>query len=891
MQSQLRGEMMRFLTSLIFTSIIITPTAFAQDNKPAPIKAYKVTGSFNIDGILDEDVYDSSAVESFTQLDPNEGEPVSEDTYMWVFYDESNLYICGKFIDSQPDSIDVALMRRDNLTASDWLWIYLDPYNDDRSGVYFAVNAGGSICDGTLYNDGAMDDAWDGIWESKSVVTDEGWNVEVRIPFSQLRFNASENMVWGINLNRDIRRKNEMSFYVMIPKHESGFNSKFADLVGLNGIKPKQRIELLPYIVQRAQYLRHDPDDPFYKDNQYNTTIGADLKFSLESNLNVDATFNPDFGQVEVDPAVLNLTAFETFYDEKRPFFIEGADIFRFGREGSNNSWGFDFSNPTLFYSRRIGRAPQGNITKEGYVDYPVETRIIGAAKLTGKIDETWSVGALSAVTERSFAKIKTAEGRTVEEEVEPFTHYGVIRTKIEFDEGRQGLGMILTSVNRNTDKPELQSILGNNSFTFGVDGWTFLDNDDTYVLTGSVIGSYVEGSKEYMVRTQRQPYRYFQRPDKTYMPIDSSRTSMAGVYSRVMLNKQKGNFYVNAVLGTSSPGFEYNDLGSQSLADRISGHAVAGYRWYQPDGMFRRKSVYLAFMRNVDYENNLQRQGFYTTVNLQFTNFYSLGFNSFYNMEAVSTTLTRGGPKVKAPQYFAFNLFTASDPRIDLVIEPYAGYSNDELGSSEYYYGVDFGWKPNSQIDLSVGAEMARTINETQWVGVFDDPTAITTYGRRYVFAEIDQQLLSANIRLNWTFTPTISLQLYVQPFFAVGNYREFKELDRASSMDYNVLGRQGSTISYNTDQGLYEADPDGEGESSPIYFYNPDFNFKSFRGNLVLRWEVLPGSVFYLVWTNERHDYRDPGNFSFGRDFSNLWEEESDNVFLAKFSYWIDI
>lgn len=883
---------MRFNSALIFLAVLFVSIIAAQENNSQKkVKSYKTNEPIRVDGRLDEEVYKNPPVTDFTQLDPNEGEPVTEITNVWVTYDESNIYFSGKFLDSQPDSIDVALMRRDNLTSSDWLWIYLDPYNDDRTGVYFAVNAGGSICDGTLYNDGAMDDSWDGIWESKAVVTAEGWNVEMRVPFSQLRFQESDKMVWGININRDIKRKNEMSFYVMIPKRESGFNSKFADLVGLDGIKPKQRIELLPYVVQRAQYLRHDENDPFYEDNQYKTSLGADLKFSLGSNLNVDATFNPDFGQVEVDPAVVNLTAFETFYDEKRPFFIEGADIFRFGSEGTNYNWGFDFGNPTLFYSRRIGRAPQGYTTREGYVDYPLETNIIGAAKLTGKIDETWAIGALSAVTERSYAKIRTPEGSTIEDAVEPLTHYGVLRTRKEFEEGQTGLGMIFTSVNRDINNPVLETVLGDNAFTFGTDGWSYLDEDRTYVITGSIIGSYVHGSKDYLIQTQKQPYRYFQRPDKTYMPLDSNKTSLTGVYSRVMFNKQKGNFYINASLGTASPGFEYNDLGSQWFADRINGHVVTGYRWYQPEGIFRRRSVYLAFIRNSDYENNIQREGFYSTVSLDFINYYSLGLTAFYNFEAVSTRLTRGGPKVISPRYYSINFFTASDPRQNLIVEPFTGYSADELGSAEYYYGVDFRWKPNPQIDFSIGAEMARNIQETQWVGSFADPYAVNTYNRRYVFAELDQKTLSANIRLNWTFTPTISLQLYVQPLFAVGNYREFKELDRAASMDYNVFGENGSQISQAPEINGYIVDPDGSGPSSEFRFRNPDFNFKSFRGNLVLRWEVLPGSVFYLVWTNERQDFRDPGNFSFGRDFSNLWQEESDNVFIAKFSYWIDI
>ena len=443
-----------FIISLFLQLFVLSAT---KNDSTESIKSYRLTEPLMIDGVLNESVYENPAITKFIQKDPNEGDPITEKTEVWVSYDDDNIYFSGRFYDSKPDSIDVTLMRRDNIVESDWFFVSLDTYNDDRNGYFFAVNAGGSIADGTLYNDDWDDDSWDGIWESKTRVDDKGWYVEMRIPFTQLRFKESEKMVWGINLDRDIKRKHEMSFYVMVPKNESGYVSKFADLVGLDGIKPKQRFELLPYFVQRAQYLVHDENDPFYKSNQYKTTFGTDLKFSLGSNLNVDATFNPDFGQVEVDPAIINLSEFETFYQEKRPFFIEGSNIFTFGYGGANNNWGFNFSVPELIYSRRIGRHPQGNVTLDGYVDIPSETRILGAAKLTGKIDETWSVGALSSLTERTFATIQSSNGVNIEEQVEPLTHYGVFRTQKEFNSGKQAIGMIFTSVNRDLNTENLK--------------------------------------------------------------------------------------------------------------------------------------------------------------------------------------------------------------------------------------------------------------------------------------------------------------------------------------------------------------------------------------------------------------------------------------------------
>ena len=874
--------------SLILQQAILSTS---KNDSTKSIQSYRLNEPLVIDGVLSEPIYSSEAVTTFIQKDPDEGKPATEKSEVWISYDDHNIYFSGKFLDSRTDSIDATLMRRDNLVESDWFWIYIDPYNDDRTGFYFSVNPGGSICDGTLFNDDGMDDSWDGVWENQTTVDENGWNVEIKIPFAQLRFKESNEMTWGINLNRDIKRKHEMSFYVLVPKKESGFVSKFADLIGLNGIKPKQRFEVLPYFVQKAQYLVHDENDPFYKSNQYSTSLGADVKFSLGSNLNVDATINPDFGQVEVDPAIINLSEFETFYEEKRPFFIEGSNIFSFGYGGSNNNWGFNFSIPELTYSRRIGRPPQGNVNTEGDVDYPSETRILGAVKLTGKIDEPWSIGAFSSLTERTFAKIRTSTGVDIEEQVEPLTHYGVFRTQKEFNSGKQAIGMIFTSVNRDLNSENLNSFLSNQAYTFGTDGWTFLDDDETYVITGSIIGSYTSGTKDYLIRLQQQPYRYMQRPDKTYMPLDSNRTSIAGYFSRVMLNKQKGNFYVNAGLGIISPGFEYNDLGSQWFADRINGHIVTGYRWFDPDEIFRRKSVYLAYNRTSDYEDNISRSGFYMNGGGQFLNYYGFNFFGSYNFESVSTSLTRGGPKLFIPPNYSFGIEAYSDSRENIIITPSAEYYRSQTGSYQFDLGMQIEWKPSSQISFALEPAYSYNFSKYQWVGNFADQYAVKSYNTRYVFADLYQKTLSATLRLNWIFTPTLSLQLYVQPLLAVGDYEKFKEIVNPPSIEVKEYGSAGSLISYDEGSNSYTVDPDESGPAESFDFNNPDFNFKSLRGNLVLRWEALPGSVFYFAWTNSRVNFENPGELNLKSDFSNLINSESDNVFLVKFSYWIDI
>lgn len=497
----------------------------------------------------------------------------------------------------------------------------------------------------------------------------------------------------------------------------------------------------------------------------------------------------------------------------------------------------------------------------------------------------------LSATTERTYAKVQSLNSGIVENEIEPLTHYGVLRTRKEFDNGNSALGMIFTSVNRDLQDPAMSQLLTKGAYTFGLDGWSFLDANKVYVLTGTVVGSYVDGTKESLWRVQKQPYRYFQRPDKTYMPFDSSRTSLSGMYARFMLNKQEGNFYLNAALGTASPGFEHNDLGYQSYADKINGHILTGYRWYEPDNLFRRKSIYLGYSRTMDYEDNVTKSGFYFNGSLRFVNFWNVSLEAKYDFESVSTTLTRGGPKVLQPANYYLSLITSTDANKKIVISPSVGYTEDKSGGYSSYAGIAMDWKPESQIMISIGTDYEFVHSVYQWVGSVTDAAASATYGKRYLFSDMDQRTLSANIRLNWTFTPTLSLQIYLQPLFSVGQYSRFKELAEPNSMNYRIYGEEGTKIIYDENSGQYSVNPDQSNQSDSFSFWNPDFNYKSLRGNLVLRWEVRPGSVLYAVWTHDKTNFFNPGDFSLGRDFSDLWREPADNIFLLKFSYWFDI
>lgn len=849
-------------------------------------QAYKLTQTITFDGLLDEEIYAAPPITGFVQRDPAEGEPATQNTQVWINYDETYIYVSARLLDTEPNKIDHNLVRKDTWIDTDWFMFMVDSYNDKRTGFYFAVNPAGSMGDGVLYNDSWDDDSWDGIWEARTQINGDSWSVEMRVPFSQLRFKEAEKMVWGVNFRRTIKRNNENAFYVMVPKKESGFVSHFAALEGLDGIKPKRRMEILPYLVQRAQYLVHDNEDPYYKGNIYRTTFGADLKMGLGSGLTLDGTINPDFGQVEVDPAVVNLSAFETYYNEKRPFFVEGSSIFNFG-VGANNNWGFNFGVPTLFYSRRIGKSPSGDLPDYDYGDIPTETRILGAAKLTGRLENNYTVGVLSAVTERTFADI-SIDGKSEKHEMEPLSYYGVARGLKEFNSGKYGIGMLATAVSRDLSSEGLQDEFSRNALNLGLDGWFPLGED--YVVTGYAIGSYVSGSKEFMTSFQERPYRYLQMPDREYSKLDSSRTDFAGFQGRIAINKQKGNFYLHAALGGVTPGFSNSDLGFQFHADKYNGHLVLGYKWFEPDGFFRRKSVYLAHFRDYDLNGLVMNNGFMGFMYFQFMNYYNVDLSFSYNFEEYTRTLTWGGVWGKNPVEYGFESYIGSDSRKEVVVYLEDDYYADKIDGYYFFQGLTVEWKPDSRVNVSFGPSYTQQFEPRQWIDNFDDPLAVKTYGIRSVFGELDYKTIAANFRVNWTFTPTLSLQLFVQPLLSVGSYSSFKEQAEAKSWNTNLYNETG-TVSYDAENEEYTVDPDGAGPAESLTFDNPDFNFKSLRGNLILRWEVLPGSVFYLVWAHDKTNENYPGDMRFGRDFKDLWYARGNNIFLAKFSYWFNM
>jgi len=850
------------------------------------VVAVRAESPIQIDGKLNEKVWQKKGYSNFVQSEPHDGSEPTEKTKIWVAYDDKAIYIAGFLFDSKPQKIVGRLGRRDDFLESDWFIFAVDSYYDRRSGYQFAVNPAGSIVDWTLYNDTWNSTTWDGVWKWKTSINKKGWIVELKIPFDQLRFPKKNEYTWGVNFKRIIKRKNEENCFVWIPKEDNGYVSRFAKLKGIKNINPGLHLELLPYTVGQAQFKPVEEGNPFRTGEDFFGNAGLNLKAGILSNVTLDATINPDFGQVETDPAVINLSDFETYYSEKRPFFIEGADIFNtFGMGGSNLRFNINWASPTFFYSRRIGRTPQGSVSSDGYIDYPDRTTILGATKLTGKIGKGWNFGFINALTANEFAKIDL-DGTRTREKVEPLSYYGVLRGQKEFDEGRHGLGFIATSVMRDLDTKSLEQSLSEKSFALAVDGWTFLGENKSWVVNGWFGSTKIAGSKDAISQIQKSSLHYFQRPDADHVDFDNQATSLTGMGFRLNLTKQKGNFLLSTAIGALTPSFDISDAGFQfGNADVINGHLIAGYRWPHPGKVFRNITIWGGSFRSYDFGGNKTWDGVLFIAGGEFLNYW--GFNTLlaYNPDTLSETLTRGGPLALVPSGYQIDIGFNTDNRKPLILYTNTGFYNRPSEGYSFHGSINLRWKPRSNIELSVGPGYNVRDSKFQWLSNIDDPLMTDTFGTRHVFGNIFQRTLSTEIRLNWTFTPKLTLQLYMQPFIAVGKYSNFKELAEPKSFKYNVYGEGNSTIDFV--EGEYIVDPDKDGPADSFSFSDPDFNYKSIRGTMVFRWEYSPGSTLYFVWTQRRADYSNPGDFSLMRDLGNVLSASGENIFLIKATY----
>jgi hypothetical protein len=848
---------MRKGTILVLLSTLAAAVAARGANWPAhpTLHAVRVGASPVIDGDLSDPAWaQAPELTDFTQHDPDDTQPPTMRTSIRIVYDDHAIYFGARMTD--PGRPTALLVRRDTFSQSDFLSINLDPQHDRLSGNAFTVTPAGVQGDTVLYNDIVEDPSWDGVWDSAVKIVPDGWIAEVRIPFSQLRFPDKPVHVWGVNITRRTVRNNEWVRIVNTKKGDTGFVSHFADIDGLEGIHRGRPLELVPYGVARSDVLtRADRSDPLLARRDHRADGGLDLKYALTSSLTLTGTINPDFGQVEVDPAVVNLSEFETFYPEKRPFFTEGLNIFNFGGTPAPSHFNFFFA-PSLFYTRRIGRAPQVSPDAD-YVAAPSDTTILGAAKVTGKLPGGWALGVLDALTDAEQARFVTA-GRNGRQQVEPMTNYFVSRLSKEIGKESR-VGFMMTSVDRRLTG-DLTS-LRKTALTGGVDGYTTFGNH-AWIAEGSAVASRVSGSAASIDATQRSSSRYYQRPDADYLHYDPSRTSLTGWGGRAMISKSTGLWRPNVQVHVDSPGFETNDSGFMQRTDIISAHALMQYVNPNPTKRYRERNVWFGTWQNRNFGGDTLERGVFVDHFATFQNFWQYRTALFVNSGAFSDRLTRGGPLARTAAGWSSDLSLDSDDRRKLTY----GMSAHLEGSRDHSYvhtaGLTLTARPVSNIQLSLQPSYTRSHDYTQYVSAFADPSATQTYGQRYLFANLEQHSFELGTRADWTLSSRLSFQLYLQPFIAAGDYHDYHSLAAARTRDY---------VPY----------------AGPVV--DPDFNFRSVRGSAVVRWELRPGSALYVVWNENRADVAGIGDFRFRRDLRAIPTAPSHDVFLVKLSYWL--
>src|SRR5687768_7543134 len=853
--------------------------------------AVRRNGEITLDGKLDEAAWQSARpTGDFIQSFPKANERAPDQTEVRILYDDAALYVGMRMFDKNPKEIAAQLARRDaSGIYSDWAHVFIDSYYDRRTAFRFTVNPLGVKKDVYMSNDNQEDLNWDAVWDVGVNVDSLGWVAEYRIPLSQLRFGgASGERVWGFQVQRDIARRQQRDTWNPWVPDGRGFVSRFGDLTGLVDVPTPQRLEFVPYASTRLTRAPGNPANPFFDKTDLSPAVGADLRYGLPKGLTLTATVNPDFGQVEVDPSVVNLSAFETFFPEKRPFFLEGSDVFSFGQIVTQN----DYGSQQYFYSRRIGRQPQRFAGGPGvsFFSAPEQTTIAAAAKVTGK-NGPWTIGLIDAITPEEKADVlevlaDDVAGREITTPVEPLTNYFAGRVKRDFRKGATVVGGMLTSTLRRVGDGVFENML-RSSATFGGIDFQAANAGRQWILSGFVAGSHVAGSAESIAATQQNSSHYYQRPDADYLEYDAGRTSLDGHIAEVALAKN-GAWYGSVAMKQVSPGLEMNDMGFHGRVDYRALSTLYGYQSLTADKRFRNYGYYAYANQTWNFGNDLIYNGIAAGAYVTWLNLWNAGFQGGINPAVQSDRFTRGGPLAKSPSSWNFSVNGGTDNRKPICFSTFAEYRKDESGGDSRFLRLTANTRPASSVNLTFGPVISGTRSTGQFVRSVGDALAASTYGRRYVFANLNQTTVYMDTRIEWTFTPLLSLQVYAQPFVSAGRYSDFKEFLTPKTYDFAVYGRDRGTIARDA-LGTYTVDPDGPEAAPAFTFADPNFNVRNLRGNAVLRWEYRPGSALFVVWQQQRSGFEPIGDFDFGRDVGDIFSTVPTNVFLIKATYWI--
>ena len=861
-----------------------------------PALALRLTGAApKLDGVLDDEVWtQAQPISDFVQRTPNPGAPATLRTEARIAYDDAAIYVAVRAFDPHPDSIQAPVGRRDMTgVSSEWIHLIIDSYNDKRTAFRFSVNPAGVQKDVFHSSDTNEDLGWDAVWEVATKVDSAGWTAEYRIPLSQLRFSTrggADGQTWGFNVMRDVARRSETDDWSPIRPDRNGFVSQFGELHGISGLHGGRRLEVLPYTVARLTRAPSRAGDPFYSANQAQGGLGADVKYGLTSNLTLTATINPDFGQVEADPSQVNLSAFETFFQERRPFFTEGSDIFRFWVSFPYYVRSGGFGNDQPFYPRRLGRAPQAGDPSSAYAERPQNTTILGAAKVSGKTAGGLSVGILNALTAREQTQYVDASGVRRAATVEPMSNYFVGRVIQDFNGGQSAIGGILTATVRDLDASDPRlSLLTRDAFLAGVDARHRFGGGN-YELRASALTTLVRGSSDAISRIQLGPGHYFQRPGASDVEFDPTRTSLSGWLADVKVEKTGGGHLRGGLYGHArSPGLEMNDLGFQRSTDWILQGAWIGYNQFKPGKVFRNWDVNFNAWNGFNFAGEHLTTGMNTNASFNLKNNWGGWIGNDTEFPALRTDILRGGPAFMGPAYTHYDAGVFSDGRKRISGDVwFDGYNEWSTLGKSWSVGTDLTLRAGARLRLSTGPSVSW--GRDPWIFVAGPTDAAGQ--THYVFADIQQRSVSLTTRASYAFTPRLTLDFYAQPFVAAGEYGGLKEVTdpRARHFD-DRFSMFGSALSLN--DGVYSVDRDGDG-TAEFSFRQPDFNYKALRSNMVLRWEYRPGSTMFVVWSHGRENFEPDGRFRFARDFGRLFDSgrsPGTNVLLVKFNYWLNL
>lgn len=829
-----------------------------------------------IDGVLNDKSWD--VVEwtgDFIEHEPDQNTEPSEQTKFKIIYDKSFIYFAFRCYDKDPKKIVKRLSRRDGFEG-DWIEVNIDSYNDKRTGFSFTSSVSGVKGDEFISNNGNnWDGSWNPIWYMKTNIDEEGWTAEVKIPLSQLKFGNNPEQIWGLQVQRRFFRAEERSTWQRIPQDAPGWVSEFGELKGLVNIEPQKQMEIQPFFASQLNTFPKEEGNPFRDGSNAKINGGLDAKMGITNDLTLDLTINPDFGQVDADPAAIALDGFQIFFEERRPFFVENKNIF---------DYRFADNPDNLFYSRRIGRSPQGrvNASSNEYVDRPTNTTILGAAKFSGKTKKGWSLGVLESLTDNEYATIDN-NGVQRQELVEPLTNYFVGRAQKDFNNRNSFIGGIFTATNRNLKGEEL-NFLRKSAYSAGLD---FQHNwkKRKYFFSGNIVASRVEGSKESITATQYNLTHLFQRVDASHVDIDPNRTSLTGTGGRFEIGKSSvGHWRYRGILIWRSPELELNDVGFLRQADEIRQYAFLSYQTLKPFGKFRKINTEFTQFSSYDFEGNFNRMQYEIGSYANFKNNWGINGGLVYKPTIYSNTILQGGPRFRFSEEFLKNIFINSDSRKKISFRGGIVHSQgneDSYSYLEYDFGVQY--QPINSFTISVNPNYSINKNKTQYV-----TEAVFGTDARYITADLAQKTLSATVRLDYTINPNLTIQYYGQPFISNGNYSSFNRVINPTSDNYNdrIALYASNQIGFNSMDDGYDIDENVDG-SVDYSIGNPNFSQVSFNSNLVVRWEYIPGSEIFLVWSQGIFGQGNSKDDLFTGINDQIFGRKPENIFLIKATY----